>query len=75
MMFYVSSLNSLEIEFYGTAVSQSPRMDLGAMYNKMLMDVQLYAEEGANLMIKNKWLEQPPLAFDRKDLADENKRS
>ncbi|ADC50597.1 hypothetical protein BpOF4_12730 [Alkalihalophilus pseudofirmus OF4] len=51
-MFYVSSLNSLGIEFYGTAVSQSPRMDLGAMYNKVLMDVQLYAEDGANLMIK-----------------------
>ncbi|MDV2883745.1 DUF3231 family protein [Alkalihalophilus pseudofirmus] len=45
-------LHSLGNEFYGTAVSQSPRMDLGAMYNKMLMDVQLYAEDGANLMIK-----------------------
>ncbi|WP_217694099.1 DUF3231 family protein [Alkalihalophilus pseudofirmus] len=31
MMFYVSSLNTLGNEFYGTAVSQSPRMDLGAM--------------------------------------------
>ncbi|WP_100372138.1 DUF3231 family protein [Bacillus sp. FJAT-45037] len=75
MLFYVLSLNALGIEFYGTAIAQSPRLDLGAMYNKLMLDVQLYAEDGANLMIKNRWLEQPPSAFDRKDLANENKRS
>jgi hypothetical protein len=28
-----------------------------------------YAEDGANLMIENSWLEQPPTAPDRKELA------
>ncbi|MGG0451731.1 DUF3231 family protein [Priestia megaterium] len=75
MMFYVSTLNALGIGFYGTSLSQSPRADLGVMYNKMSLQVQLYSENGANIMIKNKWLEQPPLAPDRKNLANKNKES
>lgn len=75
MMFYVSTLNALGIGFYGTAIAQSPRVDLGVMYNKMSLQVQLYSEDGANIMIKNKWLEQPPLAPDRKNLANKNKES
>ncbi len=72
MMFYVAGLNALGIGYYGTAVSQSPRVDLGVMYNKMSVQVQLYSEDGADIMIKNKWLEQPPLAVDRKRLAKDN---
>ncbi|MBU3568636.1 DUF3231 family protein [Priestia aryabhattai] len=75
MMFYVASLNALGISFYGTAIAQSPRIDLGVMYNKMSMQVQLYSEDGANIMIKNKWLEQPPLASDRKELTNKNNQS
>ncbi|WP_195694676.1 DUF3231 family protein [Priestia megaterium] len=70
MMFYVSTLNALGVGFYGTSISQSPRGDLGVMYNKMSLQVQLYSEDGANIMIKNKWLEQPPLAPDRKKLTN-----
>lgn len=75
MMFYIASLNALGIGFYGTAVAQSPRMDLGVMYNKMSLQVQLYSEDGANIMIENKWLEQPPLASDRKELTNKNNQS
>lgn len=75
MMFYVASLNALGIGFYGTAIAQSPRIDLGVMYNKMSVQVQLYSEDGANIMIKNKWLEQPPLASDRKELINKNNQS
>lgn len=74
MMFYTTALIGLSIGYYGTGIAQSPRMDLGAMYNKMSLQIQKYSEDGANIMIKNKWLEQPPLASNRKDLAKDNWR-
>jgi len=68
MMFYTSGLISLSVGYYGTAVSQSPRGDIGAMYNRLSLEVQMYSEDGANIMIKNGWLEQPPMASDRDEL-------
>lgn len=55
--------------YYGTAIAESPRVDLGAMYNRLTLETQKYAEDGSNIMIKNGWLEQPPMAPDRKELA------
>nr|WP_153735712.1 DUF3231 family protein [Aquibacillus halophilus] len=72
MMFYTSALISLSIGFYGTSIAQSPRVDIGVMYNRLSLEIQLYSEDGANIMIKNKWLEQPPMASDRDELAKKN---
>ncbi|UOQ92204.1 DUF3231 family protein [Halobacillus shinanisalinarum] len=73
MMFYTSQLISLSIGYYGTAIAQSPRMDLGTMYNKLVLEIQKISVNGANIMIKNKWMEQPPMAPDRIGLAKKNK--
>ncbi|SFK49352.1 Protein of unknown function [Halobacillus dabanensis] len=72
MMFYTSGLTGLSIGYYGTALAQSPRVDLGILYNKLSVEIQLYSEDGANIMIQNKWLEQPPMASDRDELARKN---
>ncbi|MDN3015468.1 DUF3231 family protein [Paenibacillus sp. BSR1-1] len=69
MMYFTSGLVTLSVGFYGTAVSQSPRGDISAMYNRLSLEIQLYAEDGANIMIKNRWLEQPPMASDRDELV------
>ncbi|MDP4085853.1 MAG: DUF3231 family protein [Bacillota bacterium] len=71
MMFFASALIALSVGYYGTGIAQSPRVDLGVMYNRLSLEIQLFAEDGANLMIKNKWLEQPPMAPDRLDLQEE----
>ncbi|MGG1397764.1 DUF3231 family protein [Bacillus salipaludis] len=68
MMFFTSGLVSMSIGYYGTAVSQSPRGDISSMYNRLSLEVQLYSEDGANIMIKNGWMEQPPMASDRDEL-------
>jgi hypothetical protein len=73
MMFYTSGLINLSVGYYGTAVSQSPRGDLSSMYNRLSLEVQMYAEDGANIMINNKWLEQPPMASDRDQLIRKQK--
>lgn len=72
MMNYTTSLIALSIGYYGTAISQSPRMDLGVMYNRLSAEIQKLIEDGANIMIKNNWLEQPPMAPNRNDLAKGN---
>jgi hypothetical protein len=68
MMFLTSGLNALSIGYYGQGVAQSPRGDLSSIYNRLSLEVQLYTEDGSNIMIKNEWLEQPPIATDRDEL-------
>lgn len=72
MMFFTSGLIGLSIGYYGTGVSQSPRMDIGVMYNRLMMEIQLYSEDGSNIMINNRWVEQPPIASDRDELSKKN---
>jgi hypothetical protein len=72
MMFFTSGLINLSVGYYGTAISQSPRGDISAMYNRLSLEVQMYSEDGANIMIKNGWMEQPPMASDRDELIRKN---
>lgn len=69
MMFFTSGLIGLSIGYYGTAMSQSLRGDIITMYNRLSLEIQLYSEDGANIMIDNGWMEQPPMAADRDELA------
>ncbi|WHY00279.1 DUF3231 family protein [Neobacillus sp. DY30] len=73
MMYFTSGLISMSVGYYGTGVSQSPRGDISSMYNRLSLEVQMYAEDGANIMIKNRWLEQPPMAADRDELIRNKK--
>lgn len=66
MLYHVVSLVSTAAGFYGAALSVVQRRDLAAEYTRLIGEIGLYAEDGINLMIKNGWLEQPPMAEDRK---------
>jgi hypothetical protein len=65
----------LSIGYYGTGIAQSPRVDIGVMYSRLMVEIQFYSEDGSNIMIHNKWLEQPPIASDRDELAKANLKS
>lgn len=69
MMFLISMLISSGIGQYGASMAMSPRRDLGAHYTRLTAEIATYADDGLEIMIKNNWLEQPPLAADRKNLA------
>jgi hypothetical protein len=71
MMFMISILTSLSIQYYGLGIAVSPRRDIGVMYNRISTEVQLYGEDGANIMIKHGWLEEEPKSADRDKLAIE----
>lgn len=69
MMNLVTSLIASGLGQYGVSMATSPRKDLGAHYARLAAEITAYAEDGANIMIDKAWMEQPPMAADRKDLA------
>ncbi len=68
MMFHVSAMIASGIGNYGASMSGSPRYDLGFRYASLIPEIALYAEDGANIMIKNSWLEEPPQSDPRERL-------
>jgi hypothetical protein len=69
MMLHITALNSSSIGYYGSSIGASPRRDIAGAYVRMMAEVGEYAAEGSELMIKKGWLEKPPMAPNRKDLA------
>ncbi|MGP4108057.1 DUF3231 family protein [Virgibacillus sp. L01] len=70
MMSLVTLLTASGIGQYGMSMSISPRHDLGAHYTRLTAEIAHFSDDGANIMINNGWMEQPPKAADRKELAD-----
>ncbi|RST71107.1 DUF3231 family protein [Siminovitchia acidinfaciens] len=68
MMFHVTSMVATGIGYYGTALAASSRRDLGLKYMSLIPEAALYVEDGANIMIKHGWMEEPPQAIDRDKL-------
>lgn len=71
MMYHFSLMIYAGIGNYGAAISESQRSDLAIDYSRLLVEVLKFAEDGVNILIENQWLEQPPLAADREELAKE----
>lgn len=71
IMFHFSMMIYAGIGNYGVAISESQRSDLVADYTRLLAEILKYSEDGVNIMIANEWLEQPPMAANRRDLVRE----
>jgi hypothetical protein len=71
LLFHKIEMFSMKIRTYANGASLNGRRDVGAMYAKFLMDVSLYVEDGANMMIENNWMEQPPQAVNREKLSSD----
>lgn len=69
MMFHFNLMIYAGVGNYGIAISESQKTDLVVDYSRFTVEVLKLSEDGANLMIENEWLEQPPLAANRRDLA------
>jgi hypothetical protein len=69
MMYHAMVLISTAVGFYGLGMSVCMRRDLAVTYQRIMTETQKYAEDGANIMIANGWMEQPPQADDRKAIA------
>lgn len=70
LLFHIVTLISAASGYYGAALAVSQRRDLALKYEKLIIDIMKYAEDGINIMIEQGWFEQPPLAADRNALAE-----
>ncbi len=70
MLYHIVTLVSAAVGYYGAGLAVSQRRDLAAEYTRFIAGVSLYAEDGCELLIKHGWLEQPPLADNRENLAN-----
>lgn len=71
-LFVMALLSQLGIGNYATAAAASQRSDLVLNYERLSVEVAQYAKDGADIMIQNEWLEQPPGTLN-KDKLTKNK--
>ncbi|MEH7177621.1 DUF3231 family protein [Neobacillus vireti] len=69
MVFHKVDMFSIKMRAFGNSMSVNGRRDLGLAYMKSLAEVSLFVEDGANILIENGWMEQPPKSVDREYLA------
>ncbi|MDT3765872.1 DUF3231 family protein [Priestia filamentosa] len=72
-MFHMAMLSATGTGNYATAASASQRSDLIINYERLSLEVALYAKDGADIMIKNQWMEQPPTTLDKEQLVKKKK--
>lgn len=71
MLYHMGFLVQTAQVYYGTGLATAMRTDLGAVYEKAILKTLAITKKWFDIMVKNKWLEQPPLAPNRKELAQD----
>lgn len=73
MMFHATAMMAAGIGYYGASMGSSARRDLSVTYARLIIETGELSKDGADILIKNGWLEQPISAPDRKKLAGDHK--
>ncbi|GAA0463827.1 DUF3231 family protein [Alkalibacillus silvisoli] len=68
-LFHMSLMSSAGIGNYAAAAGASQRSDLALNYERFSAEVARYALDGAQIMIDNNWLEEPPGTINKETLA------
>ncbi len=71
MLYHMGFLAQTAQVYYGTGLATTIRSDLGVVYEKAILKSLAITKDWFDIMVKNKWLEQPPLAPNRKELAQD----
>lgn len=71
MMYHIGFLFQAAQAYHGTGLASAMRTDLVAAYEGVILKNLMVTKKWFNIMVKNKWLEQPPLAPNRKEIAKE----
>ncbi|GGM40991.1 hypothetical protein GCM10011351_29000 [Paraliobacillus quinghaiensis] len=69
MLYHIGFLLQAAQSYHGAGLASAMRADLVIAYEKIILKNITVTKDWFNLMTKNKWLEQPPLAPNRKDIA------
>lgn len=68
MLLHIVLLYGASIAQDGTAFSNVMRHDLQTYYTGSAIETGKYAEDGMDILIENKWMEQPPQVIEHKEL-------
>lgn len=71
MMYHIGFLAQAAQNYHGSGLAGAMRTDLVAAYEGVIIRNLKATKKWFNLMVKNKWLEQPPLAPNRREIAKE----
>ncbi|MDR4947242.1 DUF3231 family protein [Neobacillus cucumis] len=71
MLYHMGFLAQTAQVYYGTGLAGAMRTDLAVIYEKTILKTLAMTKNWFDIMVKNKWLEQPPLAPNRKELAQD----
>ncbi|WP_406945968.1 DUF3231 family protein [Halobacillus sp. SY10] len=69
MLYHMGFLLQSAQSYHGSGLASAMRVDLVTTYEKIILKNIMITKEWFNLMTKNNWLEQPPLAPNRKEIA------
>ncbi|QKY70613.1 DUF3231 family protein [Lentibacillus sp. CBA3610] len=69
LLYHIGFLFQTSQAYHGASIATAMRTDLLMAYEKIIFKNIMVTKEWFNLMTKNKWFEQPPLAPDRQNIA------
>jgi hypothetical protein len=69
MMYHMGFLFQTSQAFYGAGIAAAMRTDLVVNFEQAILKGLMVTKKWFTIMTKNRWLEQPPLAPDRKKIA------
>lgn len=72
MLYHTGFLFQAAQVYHGTGLASSMRTDLITTYESIILKNLIVTKKWFDIMEKNKWLEQPPLAPNRKEIADKD---
>jgi hypothetical protein len=72
MMYHIGFLYQAAQAYHGLGLASAMRTDLVAAYESIILKNIMVTKKWFDIMVQNKWLEQPPLAPNRKEIAKEN---
>jgi hypothetical protein len=71
MMYHTGFLFQAAQVYHGTGLASAMRTDLITTFESIILKNLMVTKKWFNIMEKKKWLEQPPLAPNRKELAND----
>jgi hypothetical protein len=71
MLYHIGFLFQAAQNYHGAGIASSMRTDLVTAYEGTILKNLMITKKWFDLMVQNKWLEQPPLAPNRKEIAQE----
>jgi hypothetical protein len=65
MLFHKVDMFSMKIRSFGNSLAVNGRRDVSLLYGRTLINIGLFVDDGANILIDKGWMESPPMAYNR----------